>query len=172
MVKTMNFKKLSLLFIAAIILMLALSSCKNETLSLEAEPEEVKDKYNQYVEIIKENYTTEDSGMREVPEDKIVEMTFAHSVNMENFSEVYACNQAEYPNIDKIFIGVAKDKDSLKTAEEQLAALSEKTAKIYADYDAEAADRAKNFEIRKDGLIICFVMGENCDDIIKTVFGK
>lgn len=174
MAETMNLKKLTVLFLTAIILMLALCSCKNEeTLSLEAEPEEVKDKYEEYVEIVKENYTTEESGMREVPADKIVKMAFTHApVDMENFSEVYVCSQAEYPNIDMVFIGVAKDEECLKKAEEQLSSYSEKTAKIYADYDAVAADRAKNFEIRKDGLIICFVMGENCDDIIKTIFGK
>lgn len=96
--------------------------------------------------------------MYELPEDQI-EGEFG--VSLDDFSDIYAATTVEYPGIERIFLGVAKDDASLEDAKDDLAAYFEMLKKEYVDYIPSEYKKAKNLDVYTDDDFLCLVV---CDD--------
>ena len=123
--------------------------------------------FNDIIDVIDAVYAPSENGMYVIDEAS-VSGEFG-DLDMSYFSKVYAYGELEYPNLDRIFLGLAKDKDSLKAATDALNAFPGKLIEIYNDYDAEAAKQAESAATKTAGLFVCFVVHEDCDGIVKTI---
>ncbi len=123
--------------------------------------------FNDIVDVIDAVYAPCENGMYVIDEAS-VSGEFG-DLDMSCFSKVYAYGELEYPNLDRIFLGLAKDKESLKAATDALKAFPGKLIDIYDDYDADAAKQAESAATKTTGLFVCFVVHEDCDGIVKTI---
>lgn len=126
-----------------------------------------EENFDSIVDVIDAVYAPSENGMYVIDEASI-SGEFG-DLDMSYFTKVYAYGELEYPNLDRIFIGLAKDKDNLKSATDALNKVPGKLIDIYDDYDADAAKQAENAATKTSGLFVCFVVHEDCNDIVKTI---
>ncbi len=123
--------------------------------------------FNDIIDVIDAVYAPSENGMYVIDEAS-VSGEFG-DLDMSCFSKVYAYGELEYPNLDRIFLGLAKDSESLKIATDALKSFPGKLIDIYDDYDADAAKQAESAATKTTGLFVCFVVHEDCDGIVKTI---
>lgn len=168
----MKTKRITTLFLCAALLIASFCGCekKQETVSDENQITEVaasETYFNDIIDVIDAVYAPSENGMYVIDEAS-VSGEFG-DLDMSCFTKVYAYGELEYPNLDRIFLGLAKDKESLKTATDALNAFPGKLIDIYDDYDADAAKQAESATTKTTGLFVCFVVHEDCDGIVKTI---
>ena len=131
------------------------------------ETAEAETYFNDIVDVIDAVYAPSENGMYVIDEAS-VSGEFGN-LDMSYFTKVYAYGELEYPNLDRIFLGLAKDKESLKAATDALNAFPGILIDIYDDYDADAAKQAESAATKTSGLFVCFVVHEDCHGIVKTI---
>ena len=111
-----------------------------------------------------ENYSF--PNMYTVPQEQI-ESEFG--VLLSDFSDVSAAVTTEYPGIERIFLGIAKDDESLQNAKKQLNDYFDMLKAEYIDYLPAEYKKAKNAEIYTDGNFICLVVCSDYKDALKYI---
>ena len=168
----MKTNKITALILCAFLLLASFCGCAKkqaETTNDDAANEVAASEiyFNDIVDVIDSVYAPSENGMYVIDEAS-VSGEFG-DLDMSYFTKVYAYGELEYPNLDRIFLGLAKDKESLKAATDALNAFPGKLIDIYDDYDADAAKQAESAATKTSGLFVCFVVHEDCDGIVKTI---
>ena len=111
-----------------------------------------------------ENYSF--PNMYTVPQEQI-ESDFG--INLSDFSDVSASVTTEYPGIERVFLGVAKDEESLENAKEQLNIYFDMLKAEYIDYLPAEYKKAKNVEIYTNENFICLIVCSDYKEALKYV---
>lgn len=103
-----------------------------------------------------------------LPEDQI-EAEFG--VIPSDFSDICAVTTAEYPGIERIFLGVIAEESSkhISDIEERLNNYLEMLKAEYIDYIPSEYKKSKNAEVYTDGSFVALVICDDCKKALDTL---